>query len=162
MRLNRASRIFVGFMVAVVVCRAAWVASRTEGGWGILGDHMIAGLPPPLHRADFDREPPSAQKCRWLLREADRITADPDCTAADCMGAALVLACVHRGESLLDPRQLGLVIWKQRLRSDPSFESTDDPFKRAWTESAELAVKATELEPGRKDWWRLRAVLMNF
>src|SRR5262245_22792605 len=116
---------FIGAAAAGIVCRALSVASRTEGGCEILGDHMIAGLPPILHRSDFDREPPSAQKCRWLLRQADRIAADPNCTAEDCMGAALLLACVHRGESLLDPRQLGLVVWKQRLRSDPSFESTN-------------------------------------
>ena len=48
---NRIGVALIAAIAAAVLIRAALVASHTEGGWEILGDHLRAGLPRPLRGA---------------------------------------------------------------------------------------------------------------
>ena len=73
--------------VAAVAIRAALVVSRSDGGWEILRDHFVAGLP-PVFGLPANQVHPRLATADSLLREANRIAADPHSTAADLMGAA--------------------------------------------------------------------------
>ena len=54
-----------------------------------------------------------------LLREANRIAADPHSTAADLMGAALVLSDMqpnyYMSRTLPDPASVGYLMWAAKL-----------------------------------------------
>jgi hypothetical protein len=165
-----AARILAAALVAAILGRAVWVCSRTEGGWGILGEHFVAGLPPPLSRcctAPFEH--PNYQAAKWLLQQAEQLEADPKATVADLMSAAL--ATMHddsdRGQPwrwLPQPpvQDVGATAWGGWRDDLPDswFDRAQALDKSLRDKSRQLAERATLLESDRPDWWRLRAVVV--
>ena len=104
--------------VAAVAIRAALVASRSDGGWEILRDHFVAGLP-PIFGVPANQVDPRLATADSLVREANRSGADPHSTAADLMGAALVLSDMqpnyYMSRSLPDPASVGYLMWTTKL-----------------------------------------------
>jgi hypothetical protein len=151
-------------VAATVLVRAAVVASHTEGGWEILGDHLRAGLPRALRGTKSDFDDYGLRKSQWLWEQADRIEADPNSTAADFMGAALTFVQFFN-RSMVAVNALGAILW----REESSAAGDQSVASAQWTisyedwmrRSHELAVRATKLEPDEPEWWRLRAVLVS-
>ena len=161
---NRIGMALIAAIAAAVLIRAGLVASHTEGGWEILGDHLRAGLPRALRGVNQDFDDYGVAKSQWFWKQADRLEADPKSTATDFMGAALSLnQFSHQPALNLD--LLGEFLWRDRSATGPDqIASLPQPVSYAalCQRSRELAARATELEPDESKWWRLRVVLMNF
>src|SRR4029079_5518531 len=141
--------------VAVVAIRAALVASRSDGGWEILSNHFVAGLP-PIFGLPANQVHPRFATADSRLREANRIAADPHSTAADLMGAALVLSDMqpnyYMSRSLPDPASVGYLMWTAKL---PAIDvHWREGYRNMLLRARELAREATNREPDRVDWWR--------
>src|SRR5262245_33649526 len=145
--VRRLAWLLSGVVVFLVLARAAWVASRTEGGWEILRDHLIGGLPPFLRPAAFC-EYSQTKENRWRLQIADDIETDPKSTAAHYMGAALVVGGFD-SQPLVDPLQVGDAMWAY---APPERRLNREVF---CSRSEILAAKAVALEPMNLDWRRL-------
>jgi predicted nucleic acid-binding protein len=93
--------------------------------------------------------------------EANRIAADPHSTAADLMGAALVLSDMqpnyYMSRSLPDPASVGYLMWATKL---PAIDvHWREGYRTMLLRARELAREATNREPDRVDWWRLSALV---
>ena len=160
----------VGVAVAALACaavllRATWVASHTEGGWEILGDHLRAGLPRALRGSGQAFDERGLRKSEWLWEQANRVEADPKAIAADFMGAALSFVQFFNRPGV-DIYAFGGILWRDNPTPGGA-ESTATPqpvvlYEDWMRRSRNLAAHATQLEPDQVEWWRLRAVLMNF
>jgi hypothetical protein len=150
----------VTVLAAAVLFRAIRVCSQTEGGWKILRDHVFAGLPPIFSRAESSDQTILINRWQRLLNVADRLAVDSNATASDCMGIAWLLAgySAFKNESP-DPAVVGRMLWL-----NPPSPVTSGDWQQMYETTAgrarHLAARATELEPDRLDWWRLRALLI--
>jgi hypothetical protein len=155
-KLRYGARILAVALVVAILGPAVWVCSRTEGGWQILGEHFVAGLPPAVRPVAF-RASRDEREDRWLLQLADRVEADPKSTADDYMGAALLFPTGQRNWSpAVDIGQVGALMWGIAPRPIPQ-RDREAVIQRG----NELAAKATEIEAKNLDWWRLRAMRMG-
>jgi hypothetical protein len=149
----------VGVAAVVIVIRATLVASHTPGGWEILRDRLVAGLPPVL----ADKE--SAESRVWyqakqrLLDEADRVEKNSSSTADECMGIAWALAGAMGARSSPNPAIVGRLIWGCPPKH-PLVDDWHEIDRTLQTRAQQLAAKATSLQPEQVDWWRLRTLLM--
>ena len=136
------------------------VVSRSDGGWEILREHFVAGLP-PIFGLPANQVHPRLATADSLLCEANRSAADPHSTAADLMGAALVLSDMqpnyYMSRSLPDPASVGYLMWANKL---PAIDvHWREGYRNMLLRARELAREATNREPGRVDWWRLSALV---
>ena len=156
---NRIGFALVAAVAATVVVRACVVAAKYPGGWEILRERLVAGLPPVL----ADKE--SAENRVWyqvkqrLLDEADRIEKNSNSTADECMGIAWALAGAMGARTSPNPAIVGRLIWGYPPKH-PQVDDWHEIDRTLQTRAEQLAAKATDLEPKRVDWWRLRALLM--
>jgi hypothetical protein len=161
---NRIGWALAAAVAAAILVRAAVVASHTEGGWEILGDHLRAGLPRPLRGVNHDFDDYGVAKSQWLWKQADRLEADPKSTAADLMGAALSLN-QFSNQPVLNLDLLSEFLWRDSSATSPNqvaYLPQSFNYASMQQRSRELAARATSLEPDEPQWWRLRVVLMNF
>lgn len=147
-------------MVAVVFGRAAWVASHADGGWEILREHLVSGVPPALHFWNYRDDQPQVRESKWVFEQAEKVANDPKSTAADLMGAALVAGANYDWLEMPNPLSIGAAMWQPMPHPNVALEGFIDWRERLWKLSRELAAKATQLEPDNVDWWRLRAGLL--
>ena len=151
---------------AVVLLRAVWVVSRVDGSWSILCTDMASSFPPFLRPQPAIDESLKYQKLSWLLAEADRLFANPSVSATDCMSAAVAIRSAHELYWYDIPPNLPAVariIWNKRSLPAAILSTRDDAMGRLEQQLSGkvrvFASKATQLEPERKDWWRLCALL---
>ena len=155
----------IALVAAAIIVRAVWIAGRIHGGWQIIGNHFVAGLPLLVRNSNPDGENPGVLNSSWLLEQADRMQADPNASAVECMGAALSFAQFF-DRSLPEPQTIGRILWCGKPPPEPpntnAGNQSVDMFTAIQSRSRDLTARATQIEPERQDWWRLRAVLMSF
>lgn len=149
--------------VAVLGSRFLWGASNAEVGWETVAGHWHDWT---LGQLGWERTPiterePTEQAEFWL-DEVDRVLGSQQQGAELAMGAAWVLDSPRR--AFLNTR-------------DPLKRVFNLPFAGEWDREAvqrkndefeamcsvrclELAAVATNVDPKRVDWWRMRALLL--
>ena len=143
----------------MVVVRAFVVAAKYPGGWDILRDRLVAGLPPVLADKQSSENRVWYQAKQRLLDEADRVEKNSSSTADDCMGIAWALAGAMGARTSPNPAVVGRLIWGCPPKN-PRVDDWHEIDRTLQTRAQQLAAKATSLQPERDDWWRLRALLM--
>ena len=126
---------------AIPGARLAWVASRAEVGWDVVAVQWrdaTLGWFVGEHRPVPSRSP--AEQADFWLAEVERVLAQEPESAELAMGAAWVL----EQEALSYSNEKELKVLKATCREA----------------CLRLAQRATELEPGNPDWWRLRVLLL--
>ena len=115
-------------------------------------------------------KPKTCRHCKsgsWVLAQADRLLADPNAGAADCAGGAIAIQSAIGSQRFSwlssgtdQPEHLGNRDFTLLLRIDQLDDETIRLFRQLCFQKCGLLAKmATEVEPGQKDWWRLRALL---
>lgn len=154
----------LAFLFLILGLRLAWVASKTETGWEVIGRQwrdvtigLIVGEREPIG----NREP--IEQADFWLRETARIVAADPKNAELAMGAALLLD---------SPGVNFLVRYYKSSNGTASFQygpSIDNDAVTVAVERfeqkchqacADYAAKATQLQPKEVRWWRLRAMLL--
>jgi hypothetical protein len=149
----------IALFTVAVISRAVLVASKTDGGWQILGDHLTAGLPPSFSPPVSPNQSEIDSK-KWLLCQANQVLRDTNSTASELMGAALVIQSSQFGR--FDWRQphaagIGLMLWHQWPEwndwgAELRILKTSLAFKMS-----QLASRAVLLEPANIEWRRMQA-----
>src|SRR5262249_52449553 len=129
------------------------------GGWVILREHLVAGVPPVLHFGDYRDDEPTLRESKWVFEQAERVANDPKSTSADLMGAALVAGAAYDRLEMPNPLSIGAAMWQPMPHPEITLERRTDWRLKLQELSCELAAKATQAEPDNADWWRLRALL---
>jgi hypothetical protein len=148
-----------GILAAGIVLRAGWVAAHVDGGWDILRDRLVAGLPPVFANKESSENRVWYQAKQRLLDEADRVEKNSSSTADECMGIAWALAGAMGARSSPDPAIVGRLIWGYPPKH-PQVDDWHEIDRTLQTRAQHLAAKATSLQPERADWWRLQSLLM--
>ena len=163
--LQRVALIVAGIATVAVLFRAAWVASHIDAGWEELRDGLIAGLPPTLQSHSQADDLLALQNWQWILAQADRLLADRNAIAADFAGGAIAIASAFAAPPYArqSTAVISRIIWGYRTSPSSTNRQLDDEtirlFRQLCSKMRLLAKKATEMEPGQRDWWRLRALL---
>ncbi|HZZ30237.1 MAG TPA: hypothetical protein VFE46_19720 [Pirellulales bacterium] len=160
--MNRTAR-WIGSIALVVLAgtvlyRGAITAARTEGGWNILGEQLVAGLP-HLFAGQQSSDQIWYRAKQRLMDAATQMAAEPQATAADCMGMAWLLAGATSARTSPDPAIVGRIMWGLPPEN-PNWNKWQQVNRQLLERAQELAAQATQRQPRRNDWWRLRALLM--
>ena len=153
--LGRLGVTITGIVAAVVVVRACVVAAKYPGGWDILRDRLVAGLPPILANKESAENRVWYQAKQRLLDEAVRVETSSDSTADECMGIAWALAGAMGARSSPNPAVVGRLIWGCPPKN-PLVDDWREIDRTLQNRAQQLAAKATNLQPEQVDWWRLR------
>src|SRR3954469_12806163 len=87
--LRRAILIAFIAIAAIVLVRAYQVCSSTPEGWQLMRASLQADLPPWFSKP---LDPDTWNGARLeLMKRAEAVVSDPNATAEDCMGMALLL-----------------------------------------------------------------------
>lgn len=168
MKLNKTCVLSIGTTAVVLALssRVIWMAGQTETGGPVLrqqwrdaflgwftGRHDPIYMLEPIEQADF-----------WL-RETQRVVETQPKNAACVMGAAWVLDAPGNGFMVRYLKTLDLLPSIPGTHWIPDSDRVAQAAARFESKCARqclsLAARATELEPGNAEWWRLRALLLT-
>jgi len=149
--------------VAVLGGRFLWVSSDSEIGWETVANHwhdwtlgQLGWQRTPI----TEREP--VEQAEFWLDEVDRVVSSRQQNAELAMGAAWVLDSPRRSFLITrDPlkRVFNLPFVGEWDRE--AIQRKDDEFEAMCSARClELAAVATNIDPERVDWWRMRALLL--
>jgi hypothetical protein len=163
--LSRVVLTVAGIATVTVLFRAVSVVSRSNAGWEVFRDNLVAGLPPTLQSHSQADDLLTLQNWQWILAQADRLLADRNASAADFAGGAIAITSAFAPPPYArqNTTTISRTIWGYRTlppsKDRPPDDETIRLFRKLFSKMRSLAKMATEVEPGQKDWWRLRALL---
>lgn len=162
-----------GTTLLLLGIRVAWIASGTETGWGVLiaqwRDATIGWF--ANDDTPVQNRIPSEQAQFWLA-ETERILDENPPSAELAMGAAWILDSPGMGflhEHLRSPEPVGAPpslretiaqFLQPRVDYDGLRRGQEQFETRCRARCLELAERATQLEPDKAHWWRMRALLI--
>ena len=160
--LRRPVKTLTGSLLLVLACRLVWIAARSETSSTILADHVYQATRGAVDlRRTSVFELSAIEQADYWISELDRIVeAEPD-RADLAIGAAWCLCAFRQRFPLrVEASQSDLLPFVDRSShswgSDRAFEIF---AARCWRKCAELAERATRLQPDDVRWWRARSLL---